>query len=310
VVINASKFINYRFSGHETFPCRYTWLPKAVQSLARNPALFCNEDEAMVRLGVGKNMVRAIRFWTDAASVSEPSLDGTTVVSSFGADLLGKIGYDPFLEDVKSLWLIHWNIATNRQPLFAWDYLLNSWHRPDFTRTEGIQFLQDEVTRLGKKLSRATLENHFTTFLHTYVPTRSKKGEVLEDNLDCPLVELDLVMKVGERIVADSNRRESIYAFRTEDKPEISAELFVYCLNDFWIAKHPNESTLTFRDVCVGKGSPGQIFKLPEHAIRQRLESLENDARGCFSFQESAALQRVTRRTKASPVKLLKNIYR
>jgi uncharacterized protein DUF4007 len=264
----------------------------------------------MVRLGVGKNMVRAIRFWTDVAGVSVDGVEGGSVVSSFGSDLLSESGYDPFLEDARTLWLIHWKIATSREPLFAWDYLLNSWHRPDFTRSEAVQCLEEEVARLGKKLSRVTLENHFTTFLHTYVPTRSKKGEVLEDNLDCPLVELDLIVKVGERTVADSNRRESIYAFRTEEKPEISAELFVYCLSDFWKAQHPNESTLMFRDVCVGRGSPGQIFKLPEHAIRHRLENLDNDARGCFSFQESAALQRVVRRRECSPVELLKNIYR
>ena len=264
----------------------------------------------MVRLGVGKNMVGAIRFWADAVGVSTRKDDGTSVVSAFGSDLLSDTGYDPFLEDAKTLWLIHWKIATNREPLFAWDYLLNSWHRPDFTRTEAVQFLAEEAGRLHKKLSHVTLDNHFTTFLHTYVPTRSKKGEVLEDNLDCPLVELDLIVNVGERTVADSNRRESIYAFRTEEKPEISAELFVYCLNDFWKAQYANESTLTFRDVCVGRGSPGQVFKLPEHAIRQRLENLETDATGCFSFQESAALQRIVRREEVSPAKLLRNIYR
>lgn len=301
--------INYRFSGHETFPCRYTWLPKAVQSLAQNPTLFRDEDQAMVRLGVGKNMVRAIRFWADAAGVSTCDEDGGSTVSTFGSDLLSKAGYDPFLEDSKTLWLIHWKIATSVEPLFAWDYLLNSWHRPDFTGSEAVAFLTEEAGRIGKRLSRVTLENHFTTFLHTYLATRSKKGEVLEDNLDCPLVELDLIVKVGERTVADSNRRETIYAFRTEEKPEISEDLFVYCLDDFWTARHPNEKTLTFRDVCVGKGSPGQIFKLPEHAIRQRLESLENDARGCFSYQESAALQRLVRRRDVSPSKLLKSVY-
>src|SRR5262245_2132233 len=53
---------NYRFSGHETFPCRYTWLPKAVARLQAKPTLFADEDDAMVQLGVGKNMARAIRF--------------------------------------------------------------------------------------------------------------------------------------------------------------------------------------------------------------------------------------------------------
>lgn len=305
----SQQVTNFRVSGHETFPCRYAWLPKAVQSLKDNPTLFRNEDQAMVRLGVGKNMVRALRFWADAAGVSYADPNGNLFVSPFGSDLLGECGYDPFLEDVKTLWLIHWKIATNREPLFAWDYLLNVWHRPDFTRSEAIQYLAEEARRLDKKLSLVTIENHFTTFLHTYVPTRTKKGEVLEDNLDCPLVELDLVTKIGERTVTDSNRRESIYSFRTEEKPEITAELFAYCLDEFWKAQHPKEASLSLRDVCVGRGSPGQIFKLPEYIVRQRLEEFERDANQHFAFQESAAVQKVVRRGEATADALLAAIY-
>ena len=62
--------MNYRYSGHETFPCRYTWLPKAVRGLTTNGQLFSDEDAAMVALGVGKNMVRSIRFWADAAEIA------------------------------------------------------------------------------------------------------------------------------------------------------------------------------------------------------------------------------------------------
>jgi epsilon-lactone hydrolase len=52
-----------KFSGHETFACRYAWLPKALQAVESNPRIFSDEDQAMVELGVGKNMVRSIRFW-------------------------------------------------------------------------------------------------------------------------------------------------------------------------------------------------------------------------------------------------------
>ncbi len=214
--------MNYRYSGHETFPCRYTWLPKAVRGLTKNGQLFSDEDAAMVDLGVGKNMVRSIRFWADAAEIAssrikEPGLD----VSEFGMAIFGARGHDQFLENIRTLWLIHWKFSTNvDQPLFAWHYLLNFWHRPDFSRTEALATLSQEAQRLGKKLSTVTLDHHFTTFLHTYVPTRGKKGEVQEDNLDCPLTELNLIQKVGERTHADSNRRESIYAFRMEEKPE------------------------------------------------------------------------------------------
>ena len=55
--------VQYRISGHESFPCRYAWLPKAVNRVLKKPDVFVDEQQAMVDLGVGKNMVRAIRFW-------------------------------------------------------------------------------------------------------------------------------------------------------------------------------------------------------------------------------------------------------
>ena len=69
---------HYRISGHETFPCRYTWLPKAVRGVAKNPHLFADDDRAMVDLGVGKNMVRAIRYWAQATGVVEAEAKGKT----------------------------------------------------------------------------------------------------------------------------------------------------------------------------------------------------------------------------------------
>jgi hypothetical protein len=301
---------NYRFSGHETFPCRYTWLPKAVRNLRGNPALFADEDTAMVRLGVGKNMVRAIRFWADASEVTMPPLKEGVFVSDLGEALFGPTGHDQFLEDIKTLWLIHWKLSTSvSEPLFAWHYLLNSWHRPDFTRSEALAAFNQEAQSFGKKLSVVTLDHHFTTFLHTYVPTRSRKGEVLEDNLDCPLVELELLQDVGERPTAESNRHETIYAFRLEEKPEISPALFAYCLEDFWNKRYVQEKTLSFRDIAVAEGSPGQIFKLPEHAIRERLETIEKDTAGHLVYQESAAFQQVLRAERCSPRQLLKRVY-
>ena len=305
--------MNYRYSGHETFPCRYTWLPKAVRGLRSNAQLFSNEseDEAMVSLGVGKNMVRAIRFWADAAEIASPrEKDGGLRATDFGELIFGAEGNDQFLEDIRTLWLIHWKFSTNaEQPLFAWHYLLNFWHRPDFTRTEALAAFSQEAQRIGKRLSLVTLDHHFTTFLHTYVPTRGKKGEVLEDNLDCPLTELELIQKVGERTHADSNRRESIYAFRVEEKPEISPELFIYSLDDYWSKWHKNEKTLSFREVAVGEGSPGQVFKLPEQAIRTRLESIEKNSEGALVYQESAAIQQLVRLKPSPQRELLENIY-
>ncbi len=124
--------IKFRFSGHETFPCRYAWLPKAVSNLNKNPQLFADEDAAMVELGVGKNMVRSIRFWADATGVALTQNQIGIQVTPFGQALFGSHGYDPYLEDIQTLWLLHWMLSSaHQEPLFAWHHLLNFWHRPD-----------------------------------------------------------------------------------------------------------------------------------------------------------------------------------
>jgi hypothetical protein len=302
----------YRISGHESFPCRYTWLPKAVRGLRETPNLFADGDDgAMVALGLGKNMVRSVRFWAQVSGVVLSSRSGHSV-SDFGRAVLGERGLDPFLEDIRTLWLIHWNLSTDPvTPLLAWDYLLNRWQEPDIVPSVALKVLQTVATKMENELSPVTIEQHFDTFLHTYVPTRGRKGEVQEDNLDCPLVELELIVRVGERVVdTAAGRAEAIYAFRREEKPEITAELFAYCLNDFWQKRHPTEATLHFREVAHGHGSPGQIFKLPEEDVRARVERLAQQTKGLFTYVESTNIQQIRRNGDANKLALLQQIYR
>jgi hypothetical protein len=302
----------YRISGHESFPCRYTWLPKAVQGLEADSRLFADEERAMVDLGVGKNMVRSIRFWSLATGMATVVSKGAgPSLTELAVTLLGKRGCDPFLEDRRTLWLIHWNLSTNVQnPLFAWDYFLNRWQEPELVPSAAIKALERAAATNDDHVSRATLEQHFDTFLHTYVPTRGRKGDVQEDNLDCPLVELQLIMKVGDReIDRSSGKREPIYVFRREEKPDVTPELFVYCLNDFWQNRHAREATLPLREVAHGHGSPGQVFKLAEEDVRTRIEDLAQRSHGLFAYTESASLQQIRKTGEGKRMKLLKTIY-
>lgn len=301
-----------RYSGHETFVCRYAWLPKVVRQLAgkrQRPDLFKHEHDAIVRLGVGKNMVRSARFWAESAQVIE-LCDGGHRVTPFGQRLLGHDGHDPFLERPETLWLLHWKIATNPdQPIFYWRQMLNFWHRPEFSLSEALEFLKRELRNLPKPPSDTTLDAGLRVFVNTYVPTRGKKGEVAEDNLDSPLVELGLIRPTGERATTDQGSREPIYSFNLDDKRTVTDALFAYCLDDFWRHRHPEEQTLPFRFASVAAGSPGQVFKLPELAVRARLEALSSATGGALEFLESSALPQVQRTREVSEDDLLDAIY-
>ena len=290
--------MKYRFSGHETFPCRYAWLPKAFAAIDKNHDAFADEEKAMIRLGVGKNMVRAIRFWMIEMSIALKHPDGYQPTDFANAVFNRKRGIDPFLQDMRTLWLLHWKLSTHSvdEPLFAWDFLTNQWQSSEISRSSVLLAFRRVADREARPPSDVTLEQHFDTFLHTYVPTRSRKGEIQEDNLDCPLVELEFINLVGERRIDGTGRREPIYTFRLEDKPDITPELFAYALDDYWTKRRSTERTLTFRDAAFGHGSPGQVFKLPEWAVRHRLEVISSDSTGPFRYVESATQQQVSRR--------------
>ena len=96
----------YCFSGHETFYCKSLWLKKGYDFLCERNNF--NQDDAVVRLGVGKNMVASIRFWLKAFGLTVE--DNPTDIANI---VLHNDG-DPFLEDTNTLWLLHYLLVSNK----------------------------------------------------------------------------------------------------------------------------------------------------------------------------------------------------
>lgn len=166
----------FSFSGHQSFPFRHTWLTKGVVHCAEDPYLF-SQDDAMVTLGVGKNMVQSIRHWCLATRVLE---ENPEVKNNRGRELrptnLGRKifltadAWDRYLEDVGTLWLLHWLLATNSQKATTWHFVFNSLHQPEFTRSG----LEEALARRFQGLPNArftpdTLRRDVDIFIRTYV---------------------------------------------------------------------------------------------------------------------------------------------
>ena len=52
--------LKYTFSGHESFPCKSLWLKKGYDFVIQEKDF--NSPNAVVDLGVGKNMVSSIKW--------------------------------------------------------------------------------------------------------------------------------------------------------------------------------------------------------------------------------------------------------
>ena len=157
------------FGRHETFGLRYGWLPKGFQAFLDNPDIFKDSGKATVRLGVGKNMVSSIRYWLQASRIIERTNDGL-ILTKLGVALFSEEGWDPYLEDEATIWLIHWLIATNAEMATATYWFFNRFHKPEFTTVEVTSALLDFAKeKITAKTSETTIKNDIALVLRMYV---------------------------------------------------------------------------------------------------------------------------------------------
>ncbi|MEN6643981.1 MAG: DUF4007 family protein [Armatimonadia bacterium] len=298
--------VSYRFSGHQTFAFRYGWLEKGVRGVEQRATIFSDED-ALVHLGVGKNMVQSIRHWCTVTQLIEPvpgaprgkaqPLQPTPMARL----LLLPEGWDPFLEDDASLWLIHWMLVSNPSVCTTWQLLFCHYHRPDFTRREAVDHLASVAEKGALKVARSSLSRDFDCFLRTYAAPRAEIGEALpEESFDCPLLSLRLIQPSADG---------DLYAFGIGPKPSLPAPVFAFALDQHFSRTRETQSTLGIQQCLYGKGSPGQAFKLDENSLIEYVEELEELTDGAVSVDETAGLKQIYRRREFDALALLDRYF-
>lgn len=289
-----------QFSGHESFPLRYPWLKKGFDAVAADAGAFLRDD-AVATLGVGKNMVRAIRHWCLAAGVLEEGDAGGLRATAFGELLLADGGLDPYLEDPATLWLLHWQIASSRARATTWFWTFSHFHEPEFTRDALASALFRWSQTLGGKLvAESSVRRDVDVFLRTYAPPRAVRGGVAEDSLDCPLVELGLVTQASG---------SQTFRFNRGLQPGLPDGVLVYATLAFWDAFAPAAATLAVADLARQPGSPGRLFKIDESSLIERLECFEALTAGAVSYGETAGLRQLSRRRRVEPLDALARAY-
>ena len=305
-----TNLIKPSFSGHQTFPFRYTWLKKGVDAVIDNPNVF-SHDNAPVILGVGKNMVSSIRHWCVTAGLIQKKKDTSNRQSEFEATDEGKTifatntGKDQYLENPSTLWWIHWQIATNINQAATWSWAFNFLNYPEFTRDSLIKDLIDWIKQqknIRKLPSENTIKQDVSCFIRTYCFSRSAVSTIIEDTFDCPLVELDLIREVTG---------EHRYQFNLGAKSSLTEPMLAFAITDFWNRCFPNNrNTLSFSEVMYSKFSPGQVFKIDENTMVMSLEKLEVVTDGAMTYDDTAGLKQISRHNKKlDSLELLKRVY-
>ena len=178
------------FARHETFHPRFGWLKKGFDLAEKDSGVFVQPD-APVRLGVGKNMVRSIRYWCRTFKVLQEDCP-----SKFGRQLFSDQGWDTFLEDPASLWLLHWNLLKPTCEAAAWYFTFYIFRKVEFTSDELLTELSEWQNTLGKKVVESSLKKDISCILRMYGMEEGKKN-FQEDSIDCPFQQLGIIQNAG-----------------------------------------------------------------------------------------------------------------
>ncbi|WP_204137857.1 DUF4007 family protein [Halomicronema sp. CCY15110] len=278
------------FARHETFHPRFGWLKKGFDRAAENPKVFL-EDNAPVRLGVGKNMVRSIRYWCNAFELLEG--DGPT---QFGEALLSNAGWDSYLEDPASLWLLHWQLLQQPCHATAWHFTFNHFHKVEFTYEDLYYALCEYRDREATRIADSSIKKDVSCILRMYAG-QNAKASLSEDALECPFTDLRLIQTAGDK---------RHYAFRIGPKQNLPAEIIVYAALIFAEGASKTARTISIANLLYDIGSPGLIFKLNESALCDAIERVKHPFKE-LSIDDAAGKLQFTFRTE-HPSELAKQV--
>lgn len=269
------------FSGHESFHCRQLWLKKGFDFVEAGKK-FSNES-AVIDLGVGKNMVTAIRYWLKAFGL----LNETEKPSELARMIFSSKGWDPYLENEGTLWLLHFQL-TRAGTASIFNIIFNELRKtkPEFEEKHFYSI----VSNFGK-FSEATLSKDYSVFKNTYAVSASSKFEI-EDSYSGILTELGLLTS------KKTSAKNDALVIESKRRPEIPAQIILYA-----ILENQEGDSINFDKLYNERNSVGSVFALNREGLIEKLEELTNLYPKEIVFKNEAGIRELQFKKKLNPIK-------
>ena len=185
-----------RFRAHDTFFIRKGWLSKGMKHIVEKPGLFVDKTEnPMDVLGIGSNMVKSLRYWLQTVGLTEEPKSGKRdqTLTDLGKEIYKN---DCFIEEIGTLYLLQYKLATNKADATAWYHFFNVFSMSEFSREDFVKEVQKYIKIEGEpEVALRSLNDDFNCIINTYLArykTNSKQVSP-ENNIDCPLGEIGLI---------------------------------------------------------------------------------------------------------------------
>ena len=288
-IVNKTKGVKYTFSGHESFPCKTLWLKKGYDFVVAGNDF--NSPEAVVGLGVGKNMVASIRFWLKAFGVTEN--DKMTWLGDYLFDEIS--GKDKYLEDIATLWLLHFNLVFSEEAtLYKMFFCGVQRERTHFEREQILTYVKLRMAEAGKMtlFNENTVKKDIGVLLQNY--TLPRKPQSNED-FSSLLMDLDLIRQ---------NSEGKGYYINVDGKRQVTKEVFLYGL--LLLKEQEGDNTIAFDTI---QEKVGLAFCMQDYETIEMLKQLASVYSQYFAYSDVAGIKQVQFVKDLDAKQVLDNYY-
>ena len=263
----------YVFSGHESFPCKTLWLKKGYDFVV-NQNNFNNAD-AVIKLGVGKNMVSSIRYWLRVFGICEN--DKPTWLGNYLFD--DACGKDKYIEDLATIWLLHFNLVFFKEAsLYNLFFCGLQRERTQFEREQIQTYVKLKVAVAGKQnaYNENTVKKDIGVLLQNY--TLPRKPQSNED-FSSLLIDLDLIRQ---------NSEGKGYYFNVDGKRKVTKEVFLYGL--LTLKEQEGDNTISFDTI---QEKVGLVFCMQDFETIEMIKLLAKEYSQYFAYSDVAGIKQV-----------------
>lgn len=284
--------VSYSFAGHDTFHCRNYWIKKGLDHIWNGNRF---NDDAIIGLGVGKNMVSSIRFWLRAFGVVDPN-DHPTSLSEL---IFKDNGCDPFVEDIGTIWLLHYMLVTTEQASI-YSLVFNEFkkQRMEFNREQLLTFLERKCRSNDVHFHVNSLKKDIGVLLNNYTTPEKSKG--IEDDFSGLLYELNLVQRL------EKYGQLHWYKIENKQRAELPAEIVLYCI---LAQKADSDNSITFNQLLNERNSVGSVFALSANGLMAKIEQLLMQYKKYLVFTDDGGVRLLQFKKHLDSIQVLKNYY-
>lgn len=261
-----------RLKRHETFSIREGWLEKGINLIPKDSKCL-SKDNGPAFFGLGTNMCKSLRYWLEASGIARIT-NGEAKLSHFG-DLL--FTYDSFLENDISWWLIHCNLAMNKEDA----PVINAFFNMQVNKIEKDYIFRKLKEEFGQEYgvvgADSSLDSDISIMLKSYYSNDTSNPE---NNMNCPLSRLGLISLADKHI------------YSKQPPAFISLDYRVVFYNIIKCMDIEKNSSFNVEDLCKKRNNPMRIFNISRSTLFLYLEEMRKN--GFIKIVKTAGLNTVS----------------